>query len=391
MKISRSSLYFYVFLLLFCVLFVVVESLNGKLYTNDFLVYFGATHDFFDGKSPYQHSYGLSTGFFKYTPTTLFLFGTYTWIPFYFAKGIHLLFLVVALIGSFGLLTKMIDQKFRFEFKTGLLLLAFLTIATHIVRELHLGNINLILLVLFLLGSYLHTRQKQIGHIVCWGLMIILKPIVLFILIPWLMKHEWKFIFSIGFLGLFFLIFPLFFVGWNGNLVLWQDWLNAISEHGDYITSYNALSYLGSFYFSLPSNWLLPSIFLVLLSAYAFYDLQISNENKFDLTAWSILFLAFSPNFFITDTQHFLLSLPLIFLLIYQLKTAKSGLAWIVFGIGFFGFSLNSSDLWGKEFAHQMDVFGLLGLSNLLWIGLFIFNSYYFNREIKTHETASLS
>jgi hypothetical protein len=391
MKISRTNLIFFGFLLSFCLLFIVVELLNGKLYTNDLAVYFGACNDFFDGKSPYKTSYGLSTGFFKYTPTTLFLFGTYTWTSFYVTKVIHLFILVLALIVSYGLLAKFILQKFKFEFNFGLLLLAFLTIATHIVRELHLGNINLILLVLFLLGIDFFKSGKKIGQIVCWGGIIILKPIVILILIPWLIKQEWKLMFSMGFLGIFFLILPLFYVGWNGNMLLWQDWFSAISEHGEYITSYNALSYLGSFYFSLPENWLLSSIFLIILSAFAFFDLHISNKNQFDLPTWSILFLAFTPNFFITDTQHFLLSLPLIFLLIYQLKTVKSIISWIIFGIGFFGFSLNSSDLWGKDFAHQMDVLGLLGLSNILWIGLFIFNSYYFNREIKTHETASLS
>ena len=51
-KIPRAYYFFGIFCLLFVVLMVSVEINNGKFWTNDFVVYFGATKDYFSGNNP---------------------------------------------------------------------------------------------------------------------------------------------------------------------------------------------------------------------------------------------------------------------------------------------------------------------------------------------------
>jgi hypothetical protein len=44
---------------------IFVEISNGKFWTNDLIVYYGATRDYLKGGSPYIHPYGLGSGFFS--------------------------------------------------------------------------------------------------------------------------------------------------------------------------------------------------------------------------------------------------------------------------------------------------------------------------------------
>ena len=85
-----------------------------------------------------------------------------------------------------------------------------------------------------------------------------------------------------------------------------------------------------------------------------------------------VVFVAFIPNFFVTDTQHFLLSVPLLLFLLHELILRKSVIAWIVFVLAFGLFSLNSNDLLGSRLSDFMYTKGMLGLGNLLFIGLYI-------------------
>lgn len=374
MNFQRSV--FLSFLLLFSALFVLVEFTNGKLWTNDFRVYYEATRDFFGGNNPYVSNYGLDTGFFKYPPFTLFLF----WFPSLFSYGvaqmIHLLVLVASLLVSIPLLSQMSSSFFPSQTtknRTWILYFSFASVATHVVREFHMGNVNLILLALAVSGLLFLKKQQEIWTVFAWGLMVILKPIVVLAFIPLVFFGKWRMSFLLAGLGVFFFLFPALFIGFKACFELWNNWFLAISEHGEYIVSENALKYYASYYFGFQSSWGLSLLFLFLLIGLMGYD-RYKNGISFDrLYAWVAVFLAFTPNFFVTDTEHFLLSLPLFVLLIYSLLQEKNVYYWCVFALAFFGFSLNINDLWGHSISNVFDQIGVLGLGNLLFIALFLF------------------
>jgi hypothetical protein len=366
-KIFLASNHFWIFVFSFISLFTFVEFNNDKLWTNDFKVYYLATIDFFKGNDPYNNNYGLDTGYFKYPPFTFYLFKVFTLFKYEVAQLIQLLLLTFSLCLSF-LYTKRLISILKIEFKTGIFYLGFIVVAIHLVREFHMGNINLYLLVLFLAGLY--QNQKKNKNVVLsalfWGIMLILKPITILSLILLVFYKEWKTIIWMSGLGILFFLFPILSKGWEGSIKLWTGWLDSISSHGEYIVSENSLTYLANYYFGIQSQWS-PSIFflLILIGIFLF---DFFKTKKVTFIEWTIIFTSFSPNFFVTDTQHFLLSLPLILLYLARLKDQKNTLSLALFIVVFILFSINSNDLWGKELSSVFDAAGILGLGNLLLI-----------------------
>ena len=365
-KIFLASNHFWIFVFAFISLFTFVEFNNDKLWTNEFKVYYLATLDFFNGKDPYTHNYGLDTGYFKYPPFTFYLFKAFTLFKYEIAQLFHLLLLTISLCLSF-FYSKRLISILKIEFKTGILYLGFIVVAIHLVREFHMGNINLYLLVLFLAGLYHNQKNDVALSALFWAIMLILKPITILSLILLVFYKEWKTILWMFGLGILFFLFPILSKGWEGNIKLWTGWLNSISSHGEYIVSENSLTYLANYYFGIESQWGPSTFFLVILIGIFLFD--FFKTKKITFVEWSIVFTAFSPNFFVTDTQHFLLSLPLILLYLARLKDQKNTLSLVLFIVGFILFSINSNDLWGKELSSVFDAAGVLGLGNLILIG----------------------
>jgi hypothetical protein len=353
----------------FSLLFIFVELNNEKLFTSDLKVYFEATRDFFKGNSPYVKPYGIDTGFFKYPPTTLLLFSPFVLNSFGFFQFVHLAILVVSLLIAIPLWKSLLTNQFGLTKGNALLLiLSFIVIVIHVTRELHLGNINLVLLLLFIFGVYFLSKKNSLIAMVFWSLMVILKPIMILVFLPLLL---WGYIKEVGYLAFFGLVYffiPSFFFGWSDNLVLWKEWLQAISAHGEYLRSPHSLQYLIQTYVGIPHSWWPSIIGLIILITLMVVDRVKQGENFKSFFVWTVLFMAFIPNFFITDTQHFLLSIPLIMYLLYSCIQTNNLQNWLLFCVGMACFSFDSMDLWGRTLSTLIYEKGVLGIGNLIFI-----------------------
>ncbi len=358
--------HFWLFVIAFIALFISVESNNDKLWTNDFKVYYLAAKDFFSGNNPYIHNYGLDTGYFKYPPFTLYLFRVFTFFNYHFAQLIHLGLMTFSLCYSFLLVRKIVLNQWKKEIKIGAFHLAFIFVVIHLVREFHMGNVNLYLMVLFLAGLNAHIQNKQISSAIYWSLMLILKPIMVLSLLFIVFERSWKTISYLIVLGIIYFLFPIISTGFKGNFDLWQGWLNSISSHGEYIVSENSLTYLTNYYFGIQSQWGPSILILVLMIGIFLYDYL--KLKRISFMEWTIIMTAFSPNFFVTDTQHFLLSLPLILLFLFKLSNQKNIIAILFFSIAILLYSFNSNDLWGHQISNIFDAAGILGIGNLIMI-----------------------
>lgn len=371
-KWSRGEWIFTFFLLTFACLFVFVEMNNGKLYTNDFRVYYNASRDFFSGNSPYEHAYGLSTGFFKYPPFTLYLFGLISWLPYDAAKMVHLSLLLFATCYSFLTLRRIVNSYFSPEkpiVASGWLYLAFAVFAIHLTRELHMGNVNMILVALFVTGLHTFLNKKSGKTAVFWSLMIILKPILIVALIPILLTKSWNVVVRMLVLGMVYLIIPLFHLGINGAWKVWVNWFKAAAAHGDYLTSNNTIANILRAITGFEQGWIVTALlFLLLVFLMVKEQLKSGNSGLF-MFKWGAVFLAFIPNIFITDTEHFLYAMPLVFLIFYVALTTKEATIWGFFAVGMLCFSFHSSDLLGKNLSDWVSIYGLLGIGNLIFIG----------------------
>jgi hypothetical protein len=382
-KIPRAQVYFGIFFILFVALMEFVEVNNHKFWTNDFEVYYGATKDYFSGNNPYIKNYGLDTGFFKYPPTTLYFFGLAILFKYFFAQVIHIIVLSISFLISTFLLNKIIfvesskSQKSTF----GIYFLGFIFIVIHIAREFHMGNVNLILLGLFSIGLWYLKAQKQLHVAIFWSIMVVLKPIVILAFIPLFFFKQWKTMIYMILFGLIFLVFPIVFSGWNGNILLWKDWFASIAKHGEYLYSENSLTYLTEYYFHIKSAWIPSLIVLLILVGLMLYCIKIGKTSIQDLIIWSIILLGFTPNFFVTDTEHFVLSLPLLLILLNKIMQTKKIIHWFIFILLVIPFSLNSNDILGRNISDFIDKIGLMGISNLGFILMFLV--LYFKHDSK--------
>ncbi len=374
-KIPAAYYIFAASVILFCGLFTTVELINHKFWTNDFKVYYDAVNDFFSGGNPYIKNYGLDTGFFKYPPFTLYLFSFFTFVPYWLGQFFHLGLLALSFIISIPVLKGFAIKTFgntTGKKYTWILYAVFLMVAIHLTREFHLGNVNLILLLLFTLGLKTIDCKNTLYTAIFWSLMVVLKPIMILGFIPLIFWRKWKLILWLTGFGLFFLLFPALHLGWNANLMLWANWFSAIAKHGEYIVSENSMTYLANHYFGIASAWIPSLLCLLVLLGVMLFEIYRNGADEKRFVVWTVIFTAFTPNFFVTDTEHFLLSAPLLVFLLYRLTQVKSYAYWILFFVGMLFFSFNSNDLLGRDLSDYLDAQGILGIGNILLICTFI-------------------
>ena len=181
-----------------------------------------------------------------------------------------------------------------------------------------------------------------------------------------------------------FVGFTVLVMGWSDSVKLHQEWFAAMMDHSDYLGSRHTLFSLSSLYLglTLPTHhafYLFPLVSLAL----AYYCYRIANRpaaaregapaaNTTSLMLLFFLLMALIPSFFVTDTEHFLFALPLIVICCFQRDVASRW--WVVMLVVVLVlYGGNSSDLLGKGLSVSVNRWGILGISNLLLIGMSLF------------------
>ena len=388
MRIQKSILFFVPVAVIFFALFYAVENNNDSFLLNDFKVYYSASEALIEDGKPYGVAYGLSSGYFKYSPITLFLFSPYTLFSFEAAKTIH--FIVIALFstGVFFLILNLCSAYFgqKVKKRSGFLCLLLLLSAVHLTRELHLGNINMLLLFFFLTAIYLLHEGKHYQSAFFWTLVIFLKPYFLILLLPVFIAKNWRLMLTIVGYSVLFLLLPALFIGFDENLSLLADWLITMRDHtaggfsehtfSSIFTSYTGVKLPGAAQYVFIA--LTGIIYLVIRSG-AFTAKQIYTR-KTQLFDFFIL-IALVPNLVITDSQHFLFSLPLIGLILSYIKLDMRWYYIAAFTVLWFFYGANSNDLLGNPLSDKFDTFSTIGVANLGLIVMLILMDRRFYRE----------
>src|SRR5688572_7943528 len=165
MNVERLKLYlpFIVFAtVLFAAVFT-IEKINERFWLNDFKVYYSAAQALINGEQVYGISFGLDTGFYKYSPFVAMLFVPYTFFSFETAALIHFAVLCAATVLTIIILGRLIGRYFipvKTRTENVLISFALACILLHLVRELHLGNIYMLLLFLASAGLIFSLQSK---------------------------------------------------------------------------------------------------------------------------------------------------------------------------------------------------------------------------------------
>ena len=388
-KVYRN---FFLIALAFFGLMFLVEKLNGRFWLNDFKVMYMATEALINGDQVYNVSFGLSTGFYKYSPFSLLFFTPFTLLSYEWASYIDFTINSICAIGAIIKLNQIIRQ-YLFNTKrerTFLLVLMLLSIVVHIVRELHLGNTNMILLFALISALQLSLSSKSIKAGVILAIVILTKPYFILCLLPYLLLKNLRVILSTSISILSFVIISALIIGFPKSMTLYSEWISAMVTHSSYLESSNTVFSILEQYFSsiIPNSFAIFTLvgLTVLLFAYFAFSLykqnitikSQSNSNS-NLIIYFFIIIALVPNVLITDTEHFLFSLPLISILILYLNRQKKYLWTILFILVMFMYGGNSRDLLGKKLSGIFVDYGILGIANLIIISCCLY--LYFRRK----------
>ncbi|MFM7726065.1 MAG: glycosyltransferase family 87 protein [Flavobacteriales bacterium] len=214
-----------------CLGYLALEWYNGRAQMADFRVYYDATNALLHGDTLYGKAFGVSSGFYKYSPFACLPFIPLAMMPYTLASVLYYL-LITATIIFFSLrIAGYVQQLSRSEFSLRLPILAGIFLIDHLERELHLGNINLFLLVLLFEAYKALKSNNGIKGGVLYGIVLLFKPHFLLLLPYLLWKKQFRAsIFSLGIVVLGILL-PALAIGWNQNIHLVRQWLTAMSDH----------------------------------------------------------------------------------------------------------------------------------------------------------------
>jgi drug/metabolite transporter superfamily protein YnfA len=364
-----------------CLGYYVLEQVNKRNEFADFRVYYDAAKALRNDTPMYHIAFGVSSGFYKYSPIAAVPFIPLTYLPFQVAAGIYYTMVSLAFVLFFMYFARLLECFGQHNSTgKGLLVLLFLTIvfgADHAERELHLGNVNLFLMLVaaVVLEKLLIGQKRQAGLLL--GIVLLFKPHFLILLPYAVVKKQWQFLaatFLVLVLG-FLVLAP--FVGWEKNLWLYTDWFQAMGAHNVKLErSPNTI-------YGLVNNglnngqWKWPLLVFILAAVAGGFWIWLRSNNKknssnaIDGVEFSVL-LALIPTLSHTDTEHFMFSIPCVMYVFYMLINKNvSRHKWSILalmGMAFIPFCLNSPEIVGRKLQHFFDEGGGLGLANLLII-----------------------
>ena len=383
---------FIIFVFLICLLNLIINNINHRFYVTDFKVYFYTAKNLIAGGRVYFDPDYV----YKYSPFTLLLFLPYALINLKAAAVVHFFVLSFAYLITYLQIRKLLVKYFFTGIKNEGWLLSIAVICTMIflVKELYLGNINIILIALCLLSliDFLNGKYRRGG--ILFGLVILAKPFFLILILPLLFRKKFKGIAVITMTILTGLIIPFIFLGFQRSFSLTIDWFKTLMMHTTRYESMNSIDYLFHYYLfpgiKGPSEFIIIFIAGILMTWFIMKNIHLETisretndlQNQNFVIEW-FLILALLPNIVNTDTEHFLASAPVITFIVYYLAYTKR--FWLIplMVILIFFYGGNSQDALGKDLSYRLFSMGLIGLSNLLIILMALF--FYLDfRDLKS-------
>jgi hypothetical protein len=219
-------------------------------------------------------------------------------------------------------------------------------------------------------------RAKDVAAGICLALAVLIKPYLVLLLLPLLFHKKTKTLLSFSLSITASLLLPFFFLGFSGAIHLHRDWLGAMMEHSNYLYSNHTFLNLIRFYLHSGAanslQWFgVALISLVYIVSYVTIlkprmrkNKIVGLDNAYLMIAYFVL-LALIPNLLITDTEHFLFSLPIIMIALNYLFETKNLRLKVLFAALIILYGANSSDIFGSDLSNKFEEMGLLGLANI--------------------------
>ncbi len=360
---------------LLCFAYLALEWNNGRAQMADFRVYYDAADALVHGDTLYGKAFGVSSGFYKYSPFACLPFIPLTFLPYAAASIVYYILLTAALIFFLWRVSELVcntkgNPAFAVTLVTGIFLI------DHLERELHLGNINLFLLMALFEVYRLLLGKKDLKAGALYGLVLLFKPHFLLLLPYFIWKRKWlTATITIGcvFIGL---ILPAIGLGWDQNMRLLRFWMLTIGDHNV------ALQHSPNTLYGLINRMFMgelggPRLIIVILTLVALLTalgLWLNDRRHGERWSSAIRFeeyfflIGIVPNLVHTDTEHFMWVWPMLALAVCAALNAKTNYRIAIIcllALAFIPFAVNSPDIVGQRFQLLFDEGGL-GVANVM-------------------------
>lgn len=371
-----------------CMIYFILQKLHYREGVSNLQVYYGAGEAAWKGEPLYGRSFDGGAGFFESAPVIAYCFGALTLLPFALVNSFYYFAILIIYIFMTPYLLYRLEKDYHIRaVRMGwVLILVSFFLVDHLERELHLGNLNVFLLLMAFGMFRALERNRGVRASLLYALMVLMKPSML-ILLPyfvWRGKRKVSLI-AVGFLIAGFLIPVLhsgFFAEWE-RLTAWaQVWLANPLVHQSANTIYgiynrwilNPLNYESGIAI-LPAVWILTGYIL-----YRWYRNLTLVQGQVAPYVFFAVMTAVVPNLIHTDTEHFMWSwhlLTLLFILLQKMKGEGRRIHWIiaVLALVFIPYVVNSPDIVGRDLMIVFDEKGVMGFANLVIVGIFMWSS----------------
>ncbi|MFC2100950.1 glycosyltransferase family 87 protein [Bacteroidota bacterium] len=377
-----------------CILFMFAEIINNRFWLSDFEVYYKAAVRILNSKNLYQ-IIEFDHYQFKYSPSFAIFFIPFTIVPFAIAKYLYWLFLTSIIVIGYYLCViilkpSMFDHQ-KIKSINIIFLLAFLILAIHLLRELHLGQVNYLLLFLYILAIYCLKKHKRIGFSLIIAVSIFIKPFAL-IFIPFMIikKKYFELLLFACFCTVLFLLPLIFYGSIETTINQYQMWFNELRielSHKQGLLENANFTIFSVFARYTPIRFLLINskisfiyqIIMLILIGIAFIwftkinsnNINSEQKNYFSFIEFALL-ISFIPLLAYTSVNAFIFVQLLVFIVLLYFKSLRN-YEMVLAIIAFLFIGGNYVELIGLELSIKLDdisvlTFGIIILIYLLYV-----------------------
>jgi len=382
---------FTLFVVLIVMLTMTLNMINGRFWLADFRVYYGAARALLAGGPVYSVSFDEGSGFYKYSPVILYFFLPYSLLSYKTASIVHFIILGFTYWYTFMTISDLMNKYlYNSPQKHGqlLLILAFICILIHFSREMYLGNINIVLMLLSCLALRNYLSGRSYTGSLFLGLAVLTKPFFIILLLPLLLRKQWKSMLGLAIVLITGSFLPFLYPGPGKAINLYSEWFSTIARHNDDFPDMNSVDYILRHYIfpSMPGyvEYIIILVAGVLAGWLIVADLKREKGAESGgrmasghfIFEWFIL-LAILPSLIRIDWVQFLFAAPVITYIIFFISNRKKYFLIPGLVLLLFFFSANSDDLLGRSLSRKLLEMGVMGISNifLVLMALFLFLS----------------
>ncbi|MCD4665547.1 MAG: DUF2029 domain-containing protein [Bacteroidales bacterium] len=378
-------------LAIICLLFLFAEIINHRFWLSDFEVYYKAAERILHSQNLYQIN-ADGHYVFKYSPTSAIYFIPFIIFPFTIAKYVYWLFLTSLIVAGFYLCIKILKPSLftneNVKSINTITLLATLILAIHFLRELHLGQVNYLLLFLYIVAFYFFKKQKRTVFSIILAISIFIKPFTLIFLPYLIIKKKYFELLVFACFSLVLFLLPFLFYGsiettinqyqlWFSELRIELSHKQGLLENANHtifsvFARYTPIRFL-LFNSTISFVYQIVMLFVIGISFLWFTkinskNINVEQQHNFSIIEFSFL-VSLIPLLAFTSENAFIFSQILVFIILLNYKSLKA-YEKVLAIVAFIFIGGNFGELIGRELSEKINDISLITFGTIILIYL---------------------